>query len=193
MRILEIPYQKSEELAAWEPYLSLPQAVKLLDGTVVTIRPIQVDDARRLQAFFGRLSKESMYLRFLAHRRELPYQQALQLSSVDHQTQVALVATREEKAEIDIIAVARYASSRSNGLAWAEPAIVVEDRFQRRGLGVLLLKWLSAYARSQGVRIFRVTVHPNGAQILRLIERSRLPIEKKLKSGLWEITVGLGL
>lgn len=191
MNILEITYQDKEELATWETYPPIPQVVRLLDGTIVTVRFIQLDDAPRLQAFFARLSEASIYLRFLQYRKELSYQQAVWLATVDYQTQMALVATREEESKEDIIAVARYAVIPFDEPNWAEPAIVVEDRYQGRGLGTLMLKWLSAYAWSHGIRTFRATVHPHNVQILRFIEHSHLPVEKRLEPGVWDIMIKL--
>lgn len=191
MNILEITYQDKEELAIWGTCPPMPQVVRLLDGTIVTVRLIQPDDAPRLRAFFARLSEDSIYLRFLQYRKELSYQQAMWLATVDYQTQMALVATREEEAKENIIAVARYAVLPFDEPNWAEPAIVVEDRYQGRGLGTLLLKWLSAYAWSHGIRAFRATVHPYNVQILRFIEHSHLPAKKKLGSGVWDIMIKL--
>jgi acetyltransferase len=169
----------------------MPQDVRLLDGTLVTIRPIQPNDAPRLQAFYDRLSQDSLYLRFLQYRNALSHQEAVRLATVDYHRQMALVATRIENARQDIIAVARYAMSQSNGIVWAEPGIVVDDRYQGRGLGVLLLKWLSIYASSHGVQAFRATVTPNNMQMLRIITRSRLWVEKDFQSGMWDIAIDL--
>lgn len=191
MNALKITHQDKEELAVWRTCPQMPQTVRLLNGTTVTIRLIRPDDAPRLQAFFARLSQDSTYLRFLQHRKELSYQQAVRLATVDYQTEMALVATHKEKTRENIIAVARYTTPRFGNLDRAEPAIVVEDRYQGRGLGVLLLKWLSWYAWSHGVQTFQATIHPTNTRILRLIKRSQLPTEKKLESGAWDIVVKL--
>jgi acetyltransferase len=188
MNVLEITYQKKEDLAVWETYPHMPRAVKLLDGTIVTVRPISPDDSPRLQALFGRLSLNTVYLRFLEYRKELTDEQAARLANVDYQKQMALVATREQE---DIIAVARYAVTQPGAPNHAEVAIVVEDQYQGRGLGALLLRWLLAYARMHDVRTIHATVRPNNTQILRFVERSGLPAEKELEAGAWDIQVKL--
>jgi len=166
------------------------ETATLRDGTTVTIRPIRPDDAPRLQALFYRLSPESIALRFLGHPKELPYEQAQQLANVDYQTRMALVATREEDSEEHIIAVARYAADSAQP-DLAEAAIVVEDEYQKQGLGTLLLIRLVAYARTHGIRDFMATVHHDNAQIMRFIRRSGLPSQSKLAAGVWEIVVKL--
>ena len=122
MNILEITHQDKRDLAAWEVHPSLPQAVKLLDGTIVTVRAIRPDDAPRLQALFDRLSQDTIYLRFLSHRKALSKQQAAHLANVNYVTQMALVATREQE---DIVGVARYAATNPDQPDRAEAAIVV--------------------------------------------------------------------
>ncbi len=168
-----------------------PEPVTLRDGTTVTIRPIRSDDARRLQALFHRLSPESIALRFLGQPKELPYEQARQLANVDYQKQMALVATREQGGEEHIIAVARYAVDPAADPDLAEAAIVVEDKYQKQGLGTFLLTRLVAYAQAHGIRAFRATIRQDNAQIMRFVRRSGLPADSKLEAGVWEIVVKL--
>jgi RimJ/RimL family protein N-acetyltransferase len=187
MSLPNMPYLDKEVQATPEK----PEAVTLRDGTTVTIRPIRPDDARRLQELFARLSPESISFRFLGQPRELPYEQAEQLANVDYHTRMALVATREQCDEEHIIAVARYAVDPAVAPDLAEAAIVVEDKYQNRGLGTLLLKRLVAYARIHGIRAFMATVRHDNVRIMRFIRRSGLPTESKLAAGAWEILVKL--
>jgi acetyltransferase len=168
-----------------------PETVALRDGTTVTIRPICPDDARGLQALFDRLSPESIALRFLGQLKELPYEQAEQLANVDYQKRMALVATREQGGEEHIIAVARYAVDPAGQPDLAEAAIVVEDEYQSRGLGTLLLARLVAYAQVHGIRAFRATVRQDNIQIMRFVRHSGLQAESTLAAGVWDILVTL--
>ena len=172
-------------------YTDGAEAVTLRDGTMVTIRPIRPDDAPRLQAFFARLSPESIYSRFLGFRNELPREQAECLANVDCQTQMALVATRKQYCEEDVIADARYIVIPAGEPSLAEAAIVVEDRYQNRGLGTLLLKRLTACARMHGIHTFLAAVHHSNAWVMRLIRRSGLPTESRVEAGTREIRVKL--
>jgi GNAT superfamily N-acetyltransferase len=168
-----------------------PEAVTLRDGTTVTIRPIRQDDARRLQELFARLSPESIAFRFLGHPKELSDKQAEQLANVDYHTRMALVATREQCGEEHIIAVARYAVDPAVAPDLAEAAVAVEDEYQSRGLGTLLLKRLAAYAQTHGIHAFMATVRHDNVRIMRFIQHSGLPTESRLEAGTWEILVKL--
>ena len=167
------------------------EAVILRDGTVVVVRPIRPDDAPRLQALFARLSPESMWFRFLGHPKELLCEEAEQLANVDHQTRMALVATVDCRGEQQIVAVARYAQIPTAEPRLAKAAIVVEDRYQSRGLGTLLLKRLVAYARGHGIRAFLAVVRQENAWVMRFIRHSRLPAESEVELGVCEITIKL--
>jgi len=169
-----------------------PETVTLRDGKTVTIRPIRADDAPRLQALHSRLSPESIYLRFLGVRPVLPPKEARRLASVDYHTRMAFVATREEGGEEIILAVARYAAIGADKPDLAEAAIVVEDGYQGKGLGTLLMERLVAYARAHGIRAFLAEASFENDRIMQFIQRAGLPVEKKLESGVWEVRVKLG-
>jgi acetyltransferase len=126
------------------------QVFPLTDGSKVMIRAIGVDDAPRLQAFVRRLSARSRRLRFFSAIVELSAGQLERLVAVDHRRALALVAVSERSGETVIVAEARYVLDQEDG--HAEFAIAVADEFQRRGLGMQLLKKLVGDAARRGVR-----------------------------------------
>jgi acetyltransferase len=170
--------------------VSEPELVELHDGTQVIVRPIRADDAPGLQSLFGRLSRESIYYRFLELRKELTSEQARRLADLDHHTQMALVATCEE-CEQKLIGVARYAVIPGSQPMEAEAAIVVEDRHQNRGLGALLLERLAAYAVAHGIDAFVATIRNDNGPVLRLVRRSDLPTESEVEAGTLSLRVEL--
>jgi acetyltransferase len=168
------------------------EQIALRDGTPVTIRPIQPEDAPKLQIAFKRLSTQSIYYRFLQVFTQLTDQQARDFANLDYYHRMALVAETWEAGETNLIGVARYAMLPGDEPGLAESAIVVIDEYQKRGLGSLLLLRLVRYARSHDVQAFLATVHVSNAQIMRFIQRSGLPAEKKmLEPGVWEIRIRL--
>jgi acetyltransferase len=170
--------------------LQEPEPAVLHDGTQVIIRPIRTEDAPRLQSLFGRLSRESVYYRFLELRKELTTQEARRLADLDHEEQMALVASCAE-CEEELIGVARYAVIPESQPREAEAAIVVEDRYQNRGLGALLLKRLTAYAVAHGIEAFVATIRNDNRRVLRLVKRSGLPTESELDAGTLMLRVRL--
>lgn len=167
------------------------ESVSLRDGSQVSLRPIAPTDAPRLRALFHRLSPESVYLRFLEARDDLTLEQAQEFATVDYQRTMAIVATVIDSGEEEIVGVARYGQDEQETDAGAETAVVVEDAYQGRGLGTLLLQRLVLYARRHGVEALRATVHSSNAQILRFVRRSGLPIQQQLRGGTWDIQLDL--
>jgi nucleotide-binding universal stress UspA family protein/RimJ/RimL family protein N-acetyltransferase len=148
------------------PEPSQQTAVELADGSRVLIRPIAPEDRDALAAGFERLSPQSRYQRFFApvarlRERELDY-----LTAVDHHDHEALVALEESTGEG--IAVARFVRTEPDV---AEPAIVVADEWQGRGLAGHLLDALVDRAREEGVQRFVAPVLADNAGAIRLLER----------------------
>jgi GNAT superfamily N-acetyltransferase len=77
----------------------------------------------------------------------------------------------DQAAAAEVVGYACYVRDE-NHPRLAEPAIVVEDRCQRRGLGRALLNQLSQHAHSRGLLGFVALVHRDNAAMLRLIEPS---------------------
>ena len=131
----------------------LPVSAQLRDGARITIRPIEPDDRDDLAAGFERLSDESRYRRFFGPMKELSERDLDRLTRIDHRDHEALVAVDE--ATGDGVGVARYVRTEPEV---AEPAVVVADDWQRRGVGSRLLEALSARAVEEGVVCFRAPV-----------------------------------
>lgn len=169
------------------------EEVQLRDGTPVLLRPIRTEDAQGLRALFNRLSPDSIYLRFLEARKELTLQQARQFATVDYEENMAIVAAiPHPEDDGDIIGVARYSVLPSPNDRVAETAVVVEDAYQNRGLGTILLLRLVQYATDRGIDSLQASVHQSNAHILYFIKKSGLPAKRKLEEGgVWEITVDL--
>jgi 3-methyladenine DNA glycosylase AlkD/GNAT superfamily N-acetyltransferase len=168
-----------------------PESLTLKDGTQVIIRPIQPDDADDLQTAFQRLSMESIYLRFLSFKKELPEEEARYLASVDYTSRMAFVAICKENNRDIVVGVARYAMLENVHPEIAESAVVVEDEYQGRGLGKLLLSRLVNYARTRGIHYLRGNLQIGNNRMLDLVRRSGLPHQTRFVDGFWEVTIDL--
>jgi RimJ/RimL family protein N-acetyltransferase len=129
----------------------IDERLTLRDGATLYIRAIRPDDTGRLRAFHASLSFESIVFRFFRAVPELPQELAERFTHVDYNDRMALVATRGESAEDEILAVARYDRT---GAQEAEVAFVVQDRWQGHGIATALLYRLAAYARAHDITTF---------------------------------------
>ena len=119
------------------------------DGTVVTIRPISAADLALEQEFVGGLSSSTGYQRLMSTRR-LSLEELKRFTDIDHERELALIATTHVEGRERQIGVARFVVASPAGDA--EFAIVLSDAWQRTGLGTRLLASLIVAARSNGVR-----------------------------------------
>ena len=134
-----------------QPYPShLVQRVTLRDGCAVTLRPIRPEDEGIEQEFVRNLSDESRYLRFRDAVRELSPRMLSQLTRVDYDRHLALIAVTERGGRELQVGVARYVAE-GNGRS-CEFAIAIADDWQRKGLGSRLMDALMAAARERGLR-----------------------------------------
>jgi nucleotide-binding universal stress UspA family protein/GNAT superfamily N-acetyltransferase len=144
------------------------EPVVLRGGERVLIRAVRPEDKALLADGFARLSPESRYRRFLAHRGGLSEAQLVYLTEVDHCDHEALGALEAERGEG--LGVARYIRLAEDREC-AEVAVAVADDWQGRGLGRALLERLSDRARAEGIRRFSAVVQADNQRSLALVER----------------------
>ncbi len=149
------------------------------------VRLIRPDDEPRLIALHERLSAQSSYQRFFTVMRRLPTNWAHFLANVDYRTRLALVIERREAGDPQLVAVGRYESTADAGIA--EVAFVVEDRWQGKGLGRLLLGELLAAADARGIRRFRAYVLADNRRMLHLLSRYTKVVERRLDAGVIDL------
>lgn len=154
------------------------------------IRPALPEDSIAIQAMHQRLSKESLYLRYLR-----PYQPS--------QKDIEQIIGKDGAAgpARALVAVAAHDPARVVGLAYyapdpldphaAEPAVVVEDSWQSCGIGKALLEKLGYLAAANGIEVFKAMVLPANARILHMARQN--PKLKKIhyEDGLMAVETAL--
>jgi acetyltransferase len=106
--------------------------------------------------FHETLSEQSVYMRYF-HMMNLDqrtaHERLTRICYIDYDRELALVAeqTDPETGEREIMGVARL-SRRGAAPDEAEFSVLVSDRFQRRGIGTLLLEHLLEVGRAEDLR-----------------------------------------
>ncbi len=126
------------------------------DGTPITVRPIRPEDEPLMARFHEALSERSVYMRYfhaMNLTRRTAHERLTRICFIDYDREMALVAEREnpETGEPEILGVARLSKNHVVPDE-AEFAILVNDRFQRQGLGTTLLERLLEVGREEGLR-----------------------------------------
>jgi RimJ/RimL family protein N-acetyltransferase len=146
--------------------------LRLRDGTLVHVRPIQPADAVRLRAMHARLSMDSIVHRFFAYVPVLSEGLAQRFTHVDGHDTMAYVATLGAGADEQIIGVVRYVRTDATT---AELAFTVEDHWQGRGIATALLYRLVGDARSQGFTALVATIMTDNVHMLEVIAHCGIP------------------
>ena len=163
--------------------VELERELLLRDGTRLRLRPVRPEDQDRLVAFYERLSQYTAYQRFFAVMRRLPPDWARLFANVDYVSRLALLA--EHGTPPEVIGVARYEpTDRPNT---AEVAFVIQDQWQNRGLGTLMLDALLAAAEVRGIRRFRAYVLASNGRMIDLLNRFTDVHERRTQDGVVEI------
>jgi RimJ/RimL family protein N-acetyltransferase len=164
----------------WE----LIRPLELSDGATLRLRPIHPDDEPRLVELFHRLSPRTVYQRFFRTYDRLPEHWYRQFANVDYRTRLALVA-EEPGGPASLRAVARYEPGEAPGTT--EIAIVVEDGWQGRGLGTVLLHALLAAAEARGLHRFTADVLAENRAMLRVLSQLADVQRRELEGGVLTI------
>ena len=156
---------------------TLESDVTLRDGTRVHIRPIRPEDDHVLVHLFDHLSPQSIYQRFFMAMHELTPGMAHHLSHVDYARRMALVA------EIggELIGVGRYEPTGEPDVM--ELGLVIDDAWQGRGLGRILLRETIRAAASNGIHRFQADVLAENRRMLRILAEEFVIESRKTEAG----------
>ncbi len=164
----------------------------LRDQRPVTIRAIRPGDKELARKAFEGLEASSIYMRFFGPRKELTDLELIQVTEVDFIRTVALVACVQENARDRIIGAGRYiALEGPDPPSAAELAFLVEEDYHGQGIASLLFKHLLLIGREQGISRFEADVLHANRKMLRVFERTGLPLVTKASSDAIHITIFL--
>jgi acetyltransferase len=149
---------------------------------------IRRSDVTLIDQMHDRISGESLYYRYLGVCK--PARNDLQrLCELENERGVAIVATVEDHAE-KVIGLACFGANPANPEV-VEPAVLVEDRYQRCGVGKELLQTLLQIALQRGIETFECFIHPTNQPVLHLVKRCGLPHDIRYRDGLKQIRISL--
>jgi GNAT superfamily N-acetyltransferase len=155
-----------------------------LDDPEVLIRPVSPGDQDELREMLSRLSRETIHKRFHLPMPYMPEWMLAYLTDVDHYDKESLVALVGD----EIVGHTMYARQEA---CEAEMAIVVEDRWQSRGIGRLLLNRLAEEAEHRGIEAFTGTVLGENRDALRFFSSVLLKAKFEIKNSVYHLHVPL--
>lgn len=167
------------------------EVLSLRDGTTITLRLGRASDKEMLRRGFEALSSESRYKRFLMPKDSLSEAELDYLSDMDGDHHFALGAVHQGVAGEEGAGVGRFVRLRDTPQV-AEPAVVVVDAFQGKGLGSILLSRLIGAAKERGITRFQCSVLAQNEAMRHILEASDAEISREeVGAGLVEVTLDL--
>lgn len=134
---------------AIHPYpRALERDVGVKNATLV-LRPIRPEDAEMEVRFISRISTRSSYLRFHSPVRELTRERLVRFTQIDYDREMAFVAVDTSGEQEEIRGISRYTCTADGHSA--EFGILVEDAWQGRGLGHVLMDAIESTAQARGL------------------------------------------
>ena len=160
----------------------------LRDGGRLEVRALKPVDRDALVAAAGRSSSDTLALRFFAPKRGFSEKEIDFYTNVDFERHVALAAFVDEGGKPLLVGGSRYIVAEPGR---AEIAFTVEDAHQGRGIASLLLRHLITIARAAGLKELFAEVLPENAPMLKVFERSGLPVTRKRERDAVHVTLRL--
>ena len=161
---------------AIHPYPShLVSYWQLPNGADVVIRPIRPEDADMTQEFVRGLSEETKYFRYMDSVRELSPSMLVRLTQIDYSREMALLAITEVEGKVVELGVARFAINPDGESC--EFAVVINDQWQKQGIGHKLMNVLMDVARAKGLRSMEGEVLKTNRRMLKLAESLGFRVE----------------
>jgi RimJ/RimL family protein N-acetyltransferase len=165
---------------------------RLKNGNPVIIRAIRPDDNVRIKEAFKNLDPQSVYTRLFTFKKELTDSDLKRITEVDFEKEVALVVARGTGNHEVIIGSGRYfvLEGGEDG-PHAEVAFMVEEDYQGQGIAKMIIRHLTAIARSRGLTAFEAEVLRENKAMLTAFARCGLPMTQQYTGETMHVTLSL--
>jgi acyl-CoA hydrolase/GNAT superfamily N-acetyltransferase len=154
-------------------------------GLKVLLRPIRISDEPLLKDFFYSLSDESLYQRFISARTDIPHEMLQDFVVIDYTQKMVILAVLGESGKETIVGIGQY--SINKGVHTADIALAARDDYQKQGLGIVLITYLTHLAKRRGLLGFTAEVLVGNGPVFRLFDRMGFDVHKRNESGVYEM------
>lgn len=147
--------------------------LKMKDGHQVVIRPIRAEDEPLMKKFHETLSDRTVYMRYFSPMvlsDRVAHERLARMTHIDYDREIALIAEGDEHGQKQIFGIARLSKMPGDDEE-ARFTMLVNDRFQGKGLGKELLKRLLDVAKAEGIKSVLAIVSPENAAMQKLCKQ----------------------
>jgi GNAT superfamily N-acetyltransferase len=165
----------------------------LRDGTAVTVRAAGANDGPKIRRAFLNLEPDTVYTRFFGYKADVSDAELGRITGADFERAVALLVTIGAGEDEVVIGGASYYVSGSDPATGrsAELAFTVEEDFQSRGIGSLLMRHIITIARAKGLDRLEADVLSRNPPMLNVFRRCGLPIAMRHEGDVIHVILSL--
>ncbi|MFH1719457.1 MAG: GNAT family N-acetyltransferase [Planctomycetota bacterium] len=185
-------YEDQIELA-WDQ-MAYPEELERYDtlhnGTQIFFRPVKPTDEPALSQMLYSLSRKSVRTRYMTHTMTFPHKDVQQLTNIDYRQDIAIVGTVPGALGERIVAISQYFLDPKTQSA--EVAFIVQDEWQKKGMGTFLLDYITRIAKQRGVKHFYAKVLPINKPMLTIFHNSGYKVNTEFDGEVYNIAYDLG-
>lgn len=180
----------AEARLAIRPYPhTLEEHVELKDGQRCLFRPILPEDEPLLQRFIAQVTKEDLYYRYFSEINEFTHDDLANMTQIDYDREMAIVAVRQQQGEEEIIGVTRAISDADN--IDAEFSVLVRSDLKGLGMGRRLLEKMIVYTRDHGLQQLNGITMPGNRGMITLARKLGFTVDIQLEDGIVSLVLPL--
>jgi len=184
-------YEDQIELA-WDQ-VAYPEELEhydtLYNGTQIFFRPVKPTDEPALSQMLYSLSRKSVRTRYMTHTMTFPHKDVQQLTNIDYRQDIAIVGTVPGALGERIVAISQYFLDPKTQSA--EVAFIVQDEWQKKGMGTFLLDYITKIAKQRGVKHFYAKVLPINKPMLTIFHNSGYKVNTEFDGEVYNISYDL--
>ena len=168
------------------PYpFELEDDVMLPNHRLLHIRPLRRGDDLPIRELDDRLSPRTRYLRFFLPIPRLPESLLNLLACVDYRRRLALVGEVDAASGLEVVALGNYGAIDDRT---AEIGLVVQDEWQRQGIGLALATRMMRAAERRGFDRFVANVLVENLSMRKFLTRFGRIVSMKTRYGVCEVS-----
>lgn len=150
--------------------LNYKEHVLLKNGQGLYLKPATPKDIPIVESFMKRISRESLRMRFMVSMSEVSQNTIKELCSGNFTQKGCLLAITGEDEDKKVVGLSNY-TAMGNGRS-AEVAFLIEDAYQGRGIGTLLLERMAGLAAANGFVEMEAEILPENQSMINLMKDS---------------------
>ncbi|PZL88752.1 protein acetyltransferase [Pantoea graminicola] len=180
----------NEARLAIRPYPQhLEEQVELKDGQFCLFRPILPEDEPLLRDFISQVTKEDLYYRYFSEINEFTHDDLANMTQIDYDREMAIVAVRPHQGGQEIIGVTRAISDADN--IDAEFSVLVRSDLKGLGMGRRLLEKMIRYTRHHGLQQLNGITMPHNRGMITLARKLNFHVDIQLDEGIVSLKLPL--